>query len=101
MRLRTTGHAAGYRIYFDTGKSDLKPESELAVGEIGKLLKKEVNPKVYIVGHADNVGGAGGQYEAFPGQGGGSHAGSREGAWHCSISHESVREWTLCPCFDE
>ncbi|MBP1648499.1 MAG: yiaD 1 [Bacteroidetes bacterium] len=55
--LRTTGHAAVYGIYFDTGESDLKPESEQAVGEIGKLLKKDVSLKVYVVGHTDNVGG--------------------------------------------
>jgi outer membrane protein OmpA-like peptidoglycan-associated protein len=55
--LRNTGHTAVYGIYFDTGKSDLKPESQAAIGEIAKLLKKDVNLKVYVVGHTDNVGG--------------------------------------------
>ncbi len=55
--LKNSGHAAVYGIYFDTGKSDLKPESEQAIGEIGKLLKKDANLKVFVVGHTDNVGG--------------------------------------------
>jgi OmpA-OmpF porin, OOP family len=55
--LKNTGHTAVYGIYFDTGKSDIKPESEQAIGEIAKLLKKDPNLKVYVVGHTDNVGG--------------------------------------------
>jgi OOP family OmpA-OmpF porin len=55
--LKTTGHSAVYGIYFDTGKSELKPESEQAVGEIAKLLKSDAGLKVYVVGHTDNVGG--------------------------------------------
>lgn len=54
--LKNTGHAAVYGIFFDTGKSDLKPESQTAVGEIAKLLKQDANLKVYVVGHTDNVG---------------------------------------------
>ena len=46
-----------YGICFDTGKSELKPESEQALGEIVKLLKNEASLKVYVVGHTDNVGG--------------------------------------------
>lgn len=55
--LKTTGHAAVYGIYFDTGKSDLKAESEQAIGEIAKLLKSDTGLKLYVVGHTDNVGG--------------------------------------------
>ena len=55
--LKTTGHASVYGIYFDTGKSDLKSESEQAIGEIAKLLKSEPTLKLYVVGHTDNVGG--------------------------------------------
>ena len=55
--LRTTGHTALYGIYFDTGKSEIKPESEQAIGEIAKLLKNDASLKVYVVGHTDNVGG--------------------------------------------
>jgi OmpA-OmpF porin, OOP family len=55
--IKTTGHVALYGIYFDTGKSELKPESEQSLSEIGKLLTKEPNLKVYVVGHTDNAGG--------------------------------------------
>jgi outer membrane protein OmpA-like peptidoglycan-associated protein len=55
--IRTTGHAAVYGIYFDTGKSDIKAESEQAIGEIAKLLKSDAGLKVHVVGHTDNVGG--------------------------------------------
>jgi OOP family OmpA-OmpF porin len=55
--LKTTGHTAIYGIYFDTGKAEIKPESEQAIGEIAKLLKSDPGLKVYVVGHTDNVGG--------------------------------------------
>jgi outer membrane protein OmpA-like peptidoglycan-associated protein len=55
--IRTTGHAAIYGIYFDTGKSVIKPESDAALGEIAKLLKGDAKLKVNVVGHTDSVGG--------------------------------------------
>jgi OOP family OmpA-OmpF porin len=55
--LKTTGHSAVYGIFFDTGKSEIKPESEQAIGEIAKLLKGDAGLKVHVVGHTDNVGG--------------------------------------------
>ncbi len=54
--IRETGKVAVYGIYFDTGKSALKPESQAALTEIGKLLKADPALKLYIVGHTDNVG---------------------------------------------
>jgi outer membrane protein OmpA-like peptidoglycan-associated protein len=56
--LSDTGQVAIYGIYFDTAKSDLKPESEPALAEIGKLLQDHPELKVYIVGHTDMVGDA-------------------------------------------
>jgi len=55
--LRDTGHAAIYGIYFDTGQSVIKPESEAALEQIAKLLKGDSSLKVNVVGHTDNVGG--------------------------------------------
>lgn len=55
--IRSTGHAAIYGIYFDTGKSVIKPESEKALQEIAKLLQGDPGLKVHVVGHTDNVGG--------------------------------------------
>jgi flagellar motor protein MotB len=51
-----TGHAAIYGIYFDTGKADVKPESETTLAEIAKLLQQEPGLKLYVVGHTDNAG---------------------------------------------
>jgi OOP family OmpA-OmpF porin len=54
--LKTTGHVAVEGIYFETGKSALKPESAHAIAEVAKLLKKDAGLKLYVVGHTDNVG---------------------------------------------
>ena len=37
--INTTGHVSVYGIYFDTGKSEIKPESDAAMSEIAKLLQ--------------------------------------------------------------
>jgi OmpA-OmpF porin, OOP family len=55
--IRTTGHASVYGIYFDTGKSTIKPESVQAMGEIAKLLKSDATLRIHVVGHTDNAGG--------------------------------------------
>jgi OmpA-OmpF porin, OOP family len=52
-----TGHVALYGIYFDTNKTDIKPESAPAIDEIAKFLKQDPKVLVYVVGHTDNVGG--------------------------------------------
>jgi outer membrane protein OmpA-like peptidoglycan-associated protein len=52
----TTGHVSVYGIYFDTGRSEVKPESDAAIAEIAKLLKGAGTLKLYVVGHTDNVG---------------------------------------------
>jgi OOP family OmpA-OmpF porin len=54
--IRATGHATIYGIYFDSGKSVIKPESDVVLGEIAKLLKGDPGLKVNVVGHTDNVG---------------------------------------------
>lgn len=54
--INATGHVSIYGIYFDTGKSEIKPESDAAISEIAKLLKNNGALKVYVVGHTDNVG---------------------------------------------
>jgi len=51
-----TGRVVIYGIYFDTGKADVKPESEPVLKEIAKLLQQNSKLKLYIVGHTDNVG---------------------------------------------
>ena len=54
--IRATGHIAVYGIYFDSGKSVIKPESEPALTEITKLLKGDAALKLNVVGHTDNDG---------------------------------------------
>jgi outer membrane protein OmpA-like peptidoglycan-associated protein len=54
--ISSTGHVAVYGIYFDTGKAELKPESEATLKEIAKLLETDGSLKLYVVGHTDNQG---------------------------------------------
>jgi OOP family OmpA-OmpF porin len=54
--LKDSGHTAIYGIYFDTGQSEIKPESKTAFDEIAKLLNGNPGLRVNIVGHTDNVG---------------------------------------------
>ena len=53
--LNKDGFIALY-INFDTGKSDIKPESVAIVGQIAALLQAHQELKVSIEGHTDNVG---------------------------------------------
>ncbi len=55
--ISASGRVALYGILFDSNKSEIKPESKPALEEIAKLLKKESNLKLHVVGHTDNVGG--------------------------------------------
>lgn len=43
-------------INFETGKSDIKPESQPIVAQIVEMLKQNPDLKVGIEGHTDNVG---------------------------------------------
>lgn len=54
--IKESGKVAVYGIYFDTGKSVLKPESQPTLKEITKLLNADPNLKLYVVGHTDNAG---------------------------------------------
>lgn len=54
--INASGHVPVYGIYFDTGKSLIKPESETAIAEIAKLLKDNDALEIYVVGHTDNAG---------------------------------------------
>jgi outer membrane protein OmpA-like peptidoglycan-associated protein len=54
--ISASGHASVYGIYFDTGKADVKPESDGTLKEIAKLLQQNAQLKLYVVGHTDNQG---------------------------------------------
>jgi len=61
--LTGNGHVVVNGILFDTGKTDVKPESAPALTEIAKLLKANAKLKVYVVGHTDNVGALAGNMD--------------------------------------
>jgi outer membrane protein OmpA-like peptidoglycan-associated protein len=54
--ITATGHTAVYGIYFDTGKSEVKPESDAALQEIAKMLQQNAALKLLVVGHTDSAG---------------------------------------------
>ena len=56
LGLRETGRIALYGIYFDTDKTEVKPESRPTLEQIAKLLTAHVSLSVFIVGHTDNQG---------------------------------------------
>jgi len=53
--LNKDGFMALY-INFDTGKSDIKPESMSIIDQIAALMKAHADLKISIEGHTDNVG---------------------------------------------
>src|SRR4051812_6141721 len=55
-QIATNGKVALYGIYFDFNKAEVKPESETALTEIGKLLKTRPALAVLVVGHTDAAG---------------------------------------------
>lgn len=55
-RIDTEGKVALYGIYFDTDSAAIKADSKPTLDEIGKLLKKNKDMKLLVVGHTDNQG---------------------------------------------
>jgi OOP family OmpA-OmpF porin len=56
--LAQDGHIVVPGIFFDFGKSEVKPESEAALKQIAKMLQANPAMKVWVVGHTDYVGPA-------------------------------------------
>lgn len=54
--LKTDGRWATQGILFDTGKSEVKPESTPTLKQIAAALKEHPDLRVEIQGHTDNVG---------------------------------------------
>jgi len=54
--INATGHVAVYGIYFDTSRSEVKPDSRPALEEIAKLLAQNPGLKLLVVGHTDMTG---------------------------------------------
>jgi OmpA-OmpF porin, OOP family len=54
--IQTDGHIAVYNILFETGKSEIKSESEAAIKNVAEYMNANPGKKFYIVGHTDNAG---------------------------------------------
>ena len=54
--IRTTGHVAVFGIFFDTNRSEVKPDSKPALEEIARLLKQDPAMRLKVVGHTDMTG---------------------------------------------
>jgi outer membrane protein OmpA-like peptidoglycan-associated protein len=54
--LADSGKIALYRVYFDTDKDSMRPDSQVTLQEIAKLLAADRSLKVSVVGHTDNQG---------------------------------------------
>jgi len=55
-QIASTGSVNLYGIYFDTDKTEVKPESKPTLDEVGKLLTGDATLKLKVVGHTDNTG---------------------------------------------
>lgn len=51
------GKAVINQIYFESGKSVLKPGADPALQEVARFLKENPALKIFVVGHTDNEGG--------------------------------------------
>jgi outer membrane protein OmpA-like peptidoglycan-associated protein len=54
--INKSGRVAVYGIQFDTGKAEIKPESEKVLAEIVTLLGNQADWKLRVEGHTDSVG---------------------------------------------
>ncbi|RZL38038.1 MAG: DUF4892 domain-containing protein [Rubrivivax sp.] len=54
--LQAEGRMALYGLFFDTGKTDIKPDSNAQLDQMAAVLKAQPALKMLIVGHTDNVG---------------------------------------------
>lgn len=56
QNLFNQGKVALYGIYFDSGKADIKPESEPQLSHIQQFLTQNPKVSLFVVGHTDNDG---------------------------------------------
>jgi outer membrane protein OmpA-like peptidoglycan-associated protein len=55
--LKQSHRAQVYGIYFDFGKSTIRPQSKPVLQEIAKAMKDNPSWKLTVEGHTDNIGG--------------------------------------------
>jgi outer membrane protein OmpA-like peptidoglycan-associated protein len=56
QKLRAGATVILKNVFFDSGKSDLKPESQVELNKLVLLLKENLNTKIEIGGHTDDIG---------------------------------------------
>lgn len=54
--IEANGKVAIYDIYFDTGKYQVKKESDAAINILAEFLRTHAGKKFLVVGHTDNTG---------------------------------------------
>jgi OmpA-OmpF porin, OOP family len=54
-KINNEGHIALY-INFETGKSDIKAESDAIINQIAAMMKSNPSLKISVEGHTDNIG---------------------------------------------
>lgn len=54
--LKDEGKVALYGVLFDTGKTEVLPDSKAQLDQMAAVLKAQPALKVFVVGHTDNVG---------------------------------------------
>lgn len=88
--IKTTGHVSVYGIYFDTGKSEIKPESDAAIAEIAKLLQEQQCAHALCRRPYRQHGIVRCQHEAFEGPCNcrGQFAGVE--TWHCRVQAQAI-----------
>ena len=87
-----TGHASVYGIYFDTGKAD----SDATLKEIAKLLQKNAQLKLYVVGHTDNVGNLALNQDLSQRRADAVAAAAFRKIWSAGGSAKGYRRWAVC-----
>lgn len=55
--LNVKGRVTLHGVFFDTNRTEVKPESKPALDEVAKLMMEDPALKVLVVGHTDTVGG--------------------------------------------
>lgn len=55
--LNVKGRVTLHGVFFDTNRTEVKPESKPALDEVAKLMTEDPALKVLVVGHTDTVGG--------------------------------------------
>jgi outer membrane protein OmpA-like peptidoglycan-associated protein len=56
--LAQSGHVEVPGIYFDVGRSEVKPQSEPALREVVRMLQANPAMRLWVVGHTDSQGSA-------------------------------------------